>query len=333
MHVYSTGQWVLLFFFYCFCGWVWESCYVSVCQRRWVNRGFLQGPVLPIYGSGAIIILFVTLPVENDLRLVWLLGMLAATALEYVVGAAMEKIFKVRYWDYSKHKFNLNGHICLSSSIAWGFFSILLVRFLHPPIGRLITWLPAWAVDPLALVLTVAFTVDVVRSVQAALDLREILTKLTEENEDLRRLAKRAEVAAAFAEDDLRRFRERTEVEKLVLRERIQAGVQEQREAQEARKHRRRERVEESLRRRTTAKLDALDAIAETLESCRQRLPENLRDDLDEALESVHTRQAAIRTRTTKAYHQSLRLLRANPSARAKNFQETLESLRKLGDK
>ena len=49
MHVYTTGQWVLLFFFYCFCGWVWESCYVSVCQRRWVNRGFLNGPLLPIY--------------------------------------------------------------------------------------------------------------------------------------------------------------------------------------------------------------------------------------------------------------------------------------------
>ncbi|MEI3306913.1 MAG: putative ABC transporter permease [Dysosmobacter sp.] len=65
MHLYTTGQWVLLFFFYCFCGWVWECCYVSLRQRRWVNRGFLHGPVLPIYGSGAIIILFVTLPVSR----------------------------------------------------------------------------------------------------------------------------------------------------------------------------------------------------------------------------------------------------------------------------
>ena len=201
MHVYTTGQWVLLFFFYCFCGWVWESCYVSVCQRRWVNRGFLNGPLLPIYGFGAIIILFATLPVEDNLYLVWLFGMLAATALEYVTGAAMEALFKVRYWDYSKHRFQLNGHICLSSSIAWGFFSIFLVRFLHPPIGRLLLDIPSWCVDPLALALTVAFTADVVRSVQAAMDLREVLMRVTEENEELRRLAKRAEVAAAFAED------------------------------------------------------------------------------------------------------------------------------------
>ena len=65
MYVYTPGQWALLFFFYCFCGWVWESCYVSARQRQWVNRGFLHGPLLPIYGSGAIIILFVTLPVAD----------------------------------------------------------------------------------------------------------------------------------------------------------------------------------------------------------------------------------------------------------------------------
>ena len=333
MHVYTTGQWVLLFFFYCFCGWVWESCYVSLCQRRWVNRGFLHGPLLPIYGSGAIIILFVTLPVEDSLVLIWLLGMLAATALEYVVGAAMEKIFQVRYWDYSQHRFNLNGHICLSSSIAWGFFSILLVRFLHPPVGRLLEDIPSWCVDPLALVLTVAFTVDVVRSVQAALDLREMLTKLTEENEDLRRLAKRAEVAAAFAEDDLRRFRERTEVEKLLLQDRIQAGIAEQRLAREARKHRRREREEASLRRRTDARLDALAAIADALERGRAKAPESLQDELDQALELVRARQATLRTRSPKTFRQSLRILRGNPSAVAKEFQEALDSLRHLDDK
>ena len=115
MYVYTPGQWALLFFFYCFCGWVWESCYVSAKQRQWVNRGFLHGPLLPIYGSGAIIILFVTLPVADNLWLVYVLGMLAATLLEYVVGAVMEQLFKVRYWDYTKQPCNLHGYICLTS--------------------------------------------------------------------------------------------------------------------------------------------------------------------------------------------------------------------------
>ena len=324
MHVYSAGQWVLLFFFYCFCGWVWESCYVSVCQRRWVNRGFLRGPLLPIYGSGAIIILFATLPAAGNLWLVWLLGMLAATALEYVTGAVMESLFKVRYWDYSKQKFNLNGYICLSSSIAWGFFSILLVRFIHPPVGRLLADVPAWLVDPLALALTALFTVDVVQSVQAALDLREVLSKLTEENEELRRLAKRAEVAAAFAEDDLRRFREKTELEKRLLQSRVEAEL------------------EDSLRRRAEIKLDILDTISDALETCRDHLTdipdltadalEERRAELNEAIEKVRDRKAAIRARTARTYQRSLRILQANPTAKARQeLNEALESLRKLG--
>ena len=343
MHVYSAGQWVLLFFFYCFCGWVWESCYVSLCQHHWVNRGFLHGPLLPIYGSGAIIILFATLPVENDLRLVWLLGMLAATVLEYVTGAVMERLFQVRYWDYSKQKFNLNGHICLSSSIAWGFFSILLVRFLHPPVGRLLADVPAWLVDPAAIVLTAVFSADVVRSVQDALDLKEILTRVTEENEDLRRLAKRAEVAAAFAEDDLRKFRERTEVEKLLLQKRIEEELEEQRQARQDRKIRRREVADNALRRRTAAKLEALRNIAEVLEDARDHLEDardqskdlgaQTREELEEAIARLHRWESAIQARGTRVYHRSLRILRANPSARVREeLGEVLETLRKLGD-
>jgi len=334
MHVYTTGQWVLLFFFYCLCGWVWESCYVSARQRHWVNRGFLHGPLLPIYGSGAIIILLATIPVAEDLRLVWLFGMSAATILEYVTGAAMERIFKVRYWDYSNQKFNLNGHICLSSSIAWGFFSILMVRFIHPPVARLLARIPSFCVDPLALILTVGFTVDAVRSVQAALDLRDILTRAAEENEELRRLAKRAEVYAAFAKDDLRRFREKTELEKLELQFRLEEKLEERRQA-------RAERVEASLRRRFKAKLELLSAVSGALETCRDHLdslpglaPEELetrRTELEEIIRRVRDREAAIRSRSSAAYHRSLRILRANPSATAREFGEVLEALKRLG--
>jgi len=330
MHVYTTGQWVLLFFFYCFCGWVWESCYVSARQRHWVNRGFLHGPLLPIYGSGAIIILIATIPVAQDLRLVWFFGMAAATALEYVTGAAMERIFKVRYWDYSNQRFNLNGHICLSSSIAWGFFSILMVRFIHPPIARLLARVPALCVDPLAHILTIGFTVDAVRSIQAALDLRDLLSKAMEENEELRRLAKRAEVYAAFAEDDLRRFRERTELEKLEFQQHL-----------EERRLAKAERVEASLRRRLGAKLEVLSTISGALETCRDHLEElpgltsealeERRAGLDDAIQRVREREAAIRSRSSAIYHRSLRILRAHPSATAKEFAEALEALKKLG--
>ena len=320
MYVYTLGQWLLFFYLYCFLGWVWESCYVSLKQRRWVNRGFLRGPLLPIYGFGAVLILWATLPVRGSLALIFLLGMAAASALEYVTGAAMEALFKVRYWDYSNQPFNLNGHICLACSLAWGAFSILLVRVLHPPLEDLVLWLPGFLTDVLACGLTIYTTADTVRSFQAAMDLREVLTRLTEENEDLRRLARRVEVMSAFAEDDLRRFRERTEVNRLL----------------------RQERREDAFRRVQDAKLTALANLRESLESYRARL-EAARDLTGEALEArlaeteklleqLRDREAAIRTRTARRYRQALRILRGNPSATAKSFAEALESLRKLGE-
>ena len=70
MHLYTLHQWLLLFYLYCFIGWIWESCYVSLEKHKWINRGFLKGPLLPIYGSGAIVVLFSTLGIEENIILI-----------------------------------------------------------------------------------------------------------------------------------------------------------------------------------------------------------------------------------------------------------------------
>ena len=113
---YTLQQWILYFYVYCFLGWIFESCYVSFRKKEWVNRGFLHGPFLPIYGSGAVMMLFVSEPFKNNLILTYFAGVVGATLLELVTGAAMEALLKVRYWDYSNQKFNYKGYICLSSS-------------------------------------------------------------------------------------------------------------------------------------------------------------------------------------------------------------------------
>ena len=342
MYVYSPGQWALLFFFYCFCGWMWESCYVSAKQRRWVNRGFLHGPLLPIYGSGAIIILFVTLPVADNFWLVYLLGTLAATTLEYVVGAVMEQLFKVRYWDYSKQPCNLHGYICLSSSIAWGFFSDLLVYWIHPPVDRLLHRLPALLVNPLAAVIAAAFIVDTVKSTKAAVDLREVLTRLTEENAELRRLAQKAEAVQSRTEEELRAFREKTSLDKYLLQSYLSEELETHRAVKQARKQRRREALEAAFRRRVESKLEVLSNIAQALEKTRAALDDGVdepgekalaqhRAELDSLIDAVRQKEAQVRTRSIQRYEATLRILRANPTARAKEeFSEALSSLRKL---
>ena len=115
---YTLQQWILYFYVYCFLGWIFESCYVSFRKKEWVNRGFLHGPFLPIYGSGAVMMLFVSEPFKNNLILTYFAGVVGATLLELVTGAAMEALFKVRYWDYSNQKFNYKGNISLTYSDA-----------------------------------------------------------------------------------------------------------------------------------------------------------------------------------------------------------------------
>ena len=202
MQSYHLTQWVLFFFIYSFIGWVWECCFVSVRKRRWVNRGFMYGPMLPIYGFGALAVLISTIRVRDSIPLIFLFGMVGATLLEYVTGAVMERLFNVKYWDYSNQKFNLNGYICLTSSLGWGLFSVLLVKFVHVPIEGAVLKIPTIIAEGIAFVLTVAAAVDVTQSFNDAMDLKRILTQLEESKKQIRKIQEKLKVASEeFVED------------------------------------------------------------------------------------------------------------------------------------
>lgn len=206
---YTLEQWIILFFIYSFFGYLWEVFYVSARKHKLTDRGFLYGPILPIYGSGALIILFATIPVKYSLVLVFVCGLIAATLLEFFTGWAMEKLFKVRYWDYSEDFLNAGGYICLKASLAWGVFSVLLIYFVQDYIEKLLFMIPAEIITPAAFILTAAFCVDATLSVRAALDLKEVLQSIAANNEELRRLQNRLDVIAAFIEDDKENVKER----------------------------------------------------------------------------------------------------------------------------
>jgi len=114
----------------------------------------MRGPFLPLYGSGAIMMLVVSMPFQDNLVMVYIAGCIGATVLEYVTGVTMEALFKVRYWDYSKNKFNFQGHICLGASLAWGGLTILMTEFIHKPIEHLVLSIPDSILTPVTLVLT-----------------------------------------------------------------------------------------------------------------------------------------------------------------------------------
>lgn len=192
--LYTIPQWILFFYIYCFLGWVWESAYVSVCERKLVNRGFLKGPFLPIYGSGAICILAVTIPVRGNIPLMFLVGMVSATLLEYVTGAVMERLFRVRYWDYSNKFLNINGYVCLMSALCWGVMTILMVEVIQVHVEPFVLRLGAKICRLLVMVITPYFVADFVTSFIAAIHLRDALIRNDRIKEELAKLNARKTV-------------------------------------------------------------------------------------------------------------------------------------------
>lgn len=185
MYHYSILQWMLFFYIYCFFGWIIESTYVSVCTGNWVNRGFMRGPVIPIYGTGAIIILFAVIPFRTSPILVFIIGTIAASVLEFVTGFVMERIYKVRYWDYSDKPFNLCGYICLFNSLCWGVLSILLIYLVHSWVEKGVLFLNDMVLLSIDSGISSLFIVDLFNSSTTAVELKKMLANSQKLKDDL----------------------------------------------------------------------------------------------------------------------------------------------------
>lgn len=131
------------FFIYAFLGWCGEVIYAAAIEKRFVNRGFLNGPVCPIYGVGVAAIAFFMRPFGNSLAALIIGSMILGSALEWLAGWLLEKIFRQKWWDYSDEPHNLNGYICLKFSVLWGFAGAIVVRFVVPATARLTHLIPS----------------------------------------------------------------------------------------------------------------------------------------------------------------------------------------------
>ena len=175
---YPLADCVLYFFIYSFLGWLMETVQDTVRKKHFVNRGFLTGPICPIYGCGVLLMLILLLPVRDRisapavaLPVIFLAGAAIASIVEYVTSWAMEKLFHARWWDYSHMRFNLGGRICLWISLAWGALATGLLYFVQPLFERLIHSLySASSLLPaiLAAVLSALLAVDTVISAKVA---------------------------------------------------------------------------------------------------------------------------------------------------------------------
>ncbi|WMJ87940.1 cardiolipin synthase [Anaerocolumna sp. MB42-C2] len=173
------------FIIYSFLGWVYESLYVSLLKKSWVNRGFLNGPVIPIYGAGATLVYIAFWPYRNQYLLIFLGGMLLATLLEYITSLCMELLFHAKWWDYSDKKFNINGRICLSVSFFWGFLSVFMTLVLQPHIVRILDAIPGFYGEYIGYFILIIFISDTTITVIHTLQLDVILSDLQKLKQDL----------------------------------------------------------------------------------------------------------------------------------------------------
>lgn len=317
MYSYSVIQWLFFFYFYCFCGWCVESAYVSVKNRKLTNRGFMRGPFLPIYGSGAVMMLVVSIPFQDSIVLTYVAGCVGATVLEYVTGVVMEALFKVRYWDYSDKRFNFQGHVCLGTTLSWGFLTILMTEFVHVPVERLVLSIPGQALTVATLVLTAVIIADFALSFKAAIDLRDILVRMEQAKQEMMRIQKRLDAIIAQAGEAVESRRDALVENVSTVREELASGLAARKDG-----------FVVSITELKTAIEDRLEKIKCIAQAKSGEYLESVKAEALE-LKEKYADNAEDRRRMARLKDFFQRgLLRSNPGMTSVKFKEELEELR-----
>ena len=176
----TVWEYILYFFIYAFMGWMTEGVFAALRSHTLVNRGFLNGPVCPVYGFGMVAMLVLLGIHAKSPLVVFAVGVIVPTLVELIAGALLYGLFHARWWDYSDKKFNIGGFICLQFSLAWGAASIFMVMVLHPPIARLVAAIPDTAQRVVGIVLLVIFAADVGVSAAESIGLDRRLRQMDE---------------------------------------------------------------------------------------------------------------------------------------------------------
>ena len=178
-YVGFLGNTVFELYFY-FLWWAVFGWFLEVVDRTletggFENRGFLNGPICPIYGFGVIIITHVLAPLKSHFLILYLLSVVICTSFELFVGVLMEKLFHAKWWDYSEEKFNYRGFICLRISLLWGVGSVLVICVMQPLIEKVVSKIPYLGGNIFAAIIMVIIIIDIIATLS---DIRQFNMRL-----------------------------------------------------------------------------------------------------------------------------------------------------------
>ena len=284
------------FFVYAFLGWCAEVGYAATKTGKFVNRGFLNGPWCPVYGFGVVIVLGCLEPLSGNLPLLFLGSVALTSALEWLTGFALEKLFHQRWWDYSDEPFNLTGYICLRFSLMWGFACLFVVKLLHPTVVLAVDLLPRPLGWVLLAGLCAALGVDLAATVSAIARLNRRLVLLDE-------LAGRIREASDDLGED--------------LADRVLDAAERGADWKED--------WEDLAQRLAQRRAQRRAALAEGLDDLR----EDLQDRAEASRKQLQEWRASAQELLDKSSRGQRRLLRAFPSLRSVDHRSALERLRR----
>ncbi len=311
-------QFLWIFFVYAFLGWCTEVSYAALRTGKFVNRGFLNGPVCPIYGCGVVVVLVGLTPLKGNFVLLFLGSVVLTSVLELATGFVLEKLFRQRWWDYSDKPFNLGGYICLEFSVMWGFACLFVVDILHPSIEFFIRLIPhamGWVLLGLfsaAMAVDLAATVRTIAKINRQLDqidqlARRLKTASNEFGENLAdRVLEAAEKSADWKEDW-----ESAAEEWSQRRAEFQVQLAQRKERLEGELAQKREQMEDELRQHA------------------QEQAVRLQEGHDKARAELDAWREKLQTQLDSRVFGQRRLMAAFPKMRSTRHRQAMEQLRR----
>ena len=330
---FSLYQIFAYFLIYSCIGWCLEVIYAAVTTGKLINRGFLNGPVCPIYGFGMVIVLFALTPLSHSLLLLYLGGVLLPSALELVGGWALYKLYHTRWWDYSDYPFNIGGYVCLEFSLMWGVGAMVMVKAIHPTLAALVNIIPPLVGFVLMCLLYAVYAADVVATAIAASDLARELDALEKVADSMHAVSDAmTELLGTTALDmDQKMDESRLQLKLAAAEARDNAAKLSPRDAAAALRAKADEAMEAARRASQTARLNAAEA-AKAVKLAAQGKAEQTTAflQLEQLKEELAARAQVMQARTRRGTHLlgKGRMLRAYPKLRHGEKHRSLDELR-----
>ena len=272
-----------------------EVAFAACKSGRFVNRGFLNGPVCPIYGFGMVGVAVLLSPLKDNLLWMYLGSAVITTVIEYITGWMLERIFHAKWWDYSDMPLNIGGYVCLLFSLIWGALCVVIVRYVHPAIAGLVEHLPNW----LTIVLDGLFVSAI------AVDLAATLATIRKLASRLSTLERMAGEIHSLSDNIGRRISDST----LAAKSRVEAG--------------------EARLKEETAKLEsARDALSDRMASGRERVTEKLEQSAEASRQRLNELKAKFDAALEENTAGQRRLMNAFPNLKSRRNPEALQALR-----